>query len=215
MGRLFQTKKTEKLISIKKFLLALFVSVSVVAWIGIATLLADEDDPAENMENTEVHFQNAAQEQHARNVAIKAALQDPDVIDAISKAKESGNFDDVRTLFKQTVADNTRQISDLRAEGKGWGEIVKEFGVHPRYLGLGHFKNKSKYSGYYPTQHHMKSEIKAAKAGTAPGSQKYNDHKNDQPMASNNKRAVNGSHGVGHGRGNGGGNGGGHGRGNK
>lgn len=197
MMRLFPTVITKKQISLNKFLVAFLVCASVVTWIGISTLFADEDDPADNMENTELSFQNAAQAQHAKNVAIKAALQDPDVIAAIEKAKESGNFDEARALFKETVAHNTRQISDMRAESRGWGEIAKEFDVHPKYLGLGHYKHKAKYGAHYQTQHHIKSENKAVKAKNGNG------HNKERGLAL--------GHGVGHGRGNGGG----HGRGKK
>jgi len=208
---LFPTGKTKNQIYLKKFLLAFFVCASVFTWIGISTLFADEDDPADNMENTEHSFQNAAQEQHAKNIAIKAALQDPKVIEAISKAKESGELDDfkaARAQFKETVADITRQISDMRAE-RGWGEIAKEFGVHPKYLGLGHYKHKAKYSAHYQTQHHIKSKSKADKARS------YNGHNKDRGLALGHGKDKSGGHGVGHGRGNGGGNGGGHGRGKK
>ena len=34
----------------------------------------------------------------------------------------------------------------MRDEGRGWGEIAKEFDVHPKYLGLGHFKHETKYA---------------------------------------------------------------------
>ena len=107
------------------------------------------------------------------------------------------------------MTENTRQISEMRAEGRGWGEIAKEFDVHPRYLGLGHYKNKSKYSAHYQTQHHIKSESKAAKARS------YNGHNKDRGLALGHGKDKSGGHGVGHGRGNGGGNGGGHGRGKK
>ena len=208
---LFPTGETKNQISFKKILLAFFVCASVVTWIGISTIFANEDDPADNMENTEHSFQNAAQEQHAKNIAIKAALQDPKVIEAISKAKESGELDDfkaARAQFKETVADITQQISDMRAE-RGWGEIAKEFGVHPKYLGLGHYKNKSKYSAHYQTQHHIKSENKAATARSHKG------HNKDQDLALDHGKNKSGGHGGGNGRGNGGGNGGGHGRGKK
>ena len=202
-------EKTKKQISLKKFLLTFFVCASVVSWIGISTLFADEDDPADNIENNALSFQNTAQEQHAKNVAIKATLQDPNVIEAIEKAKQSGDFEEARALFKETMAENTRQISEMRAEGRGWGEIAKEFDVHPRYLGLGHYKNKSKYSAHYQTQHHIKSESKAAKARS------YNGHNKDRGLALGHGKDKSGGHGVGHGRGNGGGNGGGHGGGKK
>ena len=205
---LFPTEKTKKQISLKKLILTFFVCASVVSWIGISTLFADEDDPADNMEDNELSFQNAAQEQHAKNISIKAALQDPKVIEAIEKAKESGDFKEVRALFKETVADITQQISDMRAE-RGWGEIAKEFGVHPKYLGLGHYKHKSKYAAHYQTQHHIKSKSKADKARS------YNGHNKDRGLALGHGKDKSGGHGVGNGRGNGGGNGGGHGRGKK
>lgn len=197
MVGLFPTGKTKKQISLKKFLLAVFVCASVVTWIGISAIFANEDDPADNMENTELSFQNAAQEKHAKNVAIMAALQDPKVVEAISKAKKSGESDDfkaARALFRETVADITQQISDMRAEGKGLGVIAKEFGVHPKYLGLGHFKNKAKYG-----------------AQTKLSGQKHNGHNKDRGLALGHSKDKSGGHGVGHG----GGNGGGHGSGKK
>jgi hypothetical protein len=203
----FQTAKTKNKIFFKRFLLAFFVCAAVVTWIGISTILADEDDPADNMNDHEADFQNAAQEQHAKNVAIKAALQDPEVIEAISDAKGSGNFEEVRSLFKEKVADYTRHISDLRADGWGWGEIARKFGVDPRYLGLGHYKNKAKYGSHYRIQHPIKSEIKTAKAAAKPGSPKYNGYNKDRSIAKGNGKDVGGGPGASNGRGNGGGQG--------
>jgi hypothetical protein len=195
---LFHTAKAKNQISLKKILLTFFVSASFVTWIGISTLFANEDDPAEEMQNTEHSFQNSAQERHAKNIAIKATLDDPEIIEAISKAKESGDFEEARALFKERVADNIQQILDMRAKGMGWGVIAKEFDVHPKYLGLGHYKHKSKYAT------HTKHE-----------SQNYNGHNKNRGLALGHSKDKSGGHGVGHGRGNGGGNGGGHGRGNK
>ncbi len=222
MMKRFPTQKTNKQISFKKLLLTFLVCASVVSWMGLSTLFADEDDPADNKENTEQSFQNAAQKQHAKNVAIKAALQDPDVIASIEEAKKSGDFEKARALFKETVADNKQQISEMRAEGRGWGEIAKAFDVHPKYLGLGHYKHKSKYGAHYQPQRHHKSEIKAAKARghkthnmKGHRSQKNNSHNKDRGLALGHGKDKSGGHDVGHGRGNGGGNGGGHGRGKK
>ena len=141
---------------------------------------------------------------------------------AIEKAKESGNFEDARALFKETVADNTQQITDMRADGRGWGEIAKAFDMNPKYLGLGHYKHKAKYGAHYQTQYHNKSEIKAAKAKGHKAqsmkghtSQKNNDHNKDRGLALGHGKDKSGGHGIGHGRGNSGGNGGGHGRGKK
>ena len=218
MMKRFPTQKMNKQICFKKLLLTFLVCASVVSWMGISTLFADENDPVDNKENTEQRFQNAAQKQHAKNVAIKAALQDPDVIAAIEEAKESGDFEKARALFKETVTDNKQQISEMRAEGRGWGEIAKEFDVHPKYLGLGHYKHKSKYGAHYKTQHHNNSQIKAAKAKShktksmkGHGSQKSNGYNTDKGVALGHGNDKSGGHGVGHGRGNGGG----HGRGKK
>ncbi len=231
MIRLFPTAKAKKQIPLKKFLLAFFVCAFVVTWIGISTIQADEDDPADNMENTEVSYQNGAQQQRTKNVAIKAALQNPRVIAAIEEAKESGDFEEARALFKRAVAYYTQQISKMRAEGGGWGDILKELGLHPKYAGLGHFKNKAKYGAYYPVQHHMKSEIKAATARSYKGDrmkghgmsdsasngknfaflktkldgQKYNSDNKDRGHS----KDKGGGHGGGRGAGNSGGRGGG------
>ena len=199
------TQKSNTQISLKKMLLTFLVCVSFVSWMGISTLFADEDDPADKMENDELSFQNAAQEKHAKNVAIKAALKDPDVIAAIEEAKKSGDFEEARALFKETVADNTQQISQMRADGRGWGEIAKEFDVHPKYLGLGHYKHKAKYRAHHQTQHHINSEKKVAKAKNDSG------HNKGRGLALGHDKDKSGGHGVGHGRGNGGG----HGRGKK
>jgi hypothetical protein len=241
MIRLFPTGKTKNQISFKKFLLAFFVCASVFTWIGISTIFADEDDPADNMENTEVGFQNAAQQQRTKNVAIKAALQNPEVIKAIAEAKKSGDFEAARALFKRATAYYTQQISEKRAEGRGWGDILKELGLHPKYSGLGHFKNKAKYGVHYPRQHQMKSEIKAATARSFKGEhmkghgesdaasngnkygfsktkltgQNYSRHNKNQGLALGHSKDKSGGHGVGHGRGNEVGNSGGHGGGKK
>jgi len=94
-----------------------------------------------------MNFQNAAQERHAKNLAIKLTLRDPEVIDALSEARQSGEYEEARTLFKNTLAENMQEISNKRAEGWGWGEIAKYYEVHPKYLGLGHYKHRAKHPG--------------------------------------------------------------------
>ena len=233
MIRLLSIAKAKKQIPLKKFLLAFFVCAFVVTWIGISTIQADEDDPADNMDNTELSFQNAAQQQRTKNVAIKAAFEDPDVINAISEAKESGDFEAARDLIKETVELITKDILDMRAEGRGWGDILKELGLHPKYAGLGHFKNKAKYGAYYPAQHHMKSEIKAATARSFKGDsmkghgmsdsasngkkfgfsktklagQNYNGQNKNRGLALGHSKDKGGGHGGGRGAGNSGGHG--------
>ena len=238
---LFPVGKTKTQIPLKKLLLAFFVCAAVVTWIGISTIQADEDDPADDTENTEVGYQNGAQQQRTENVAIKAALQNPRVIAAIEEAKEDGDFEKARAVFNRAVAHYTEQISTMRAEGRGWGDILKELDVHPRYAGLGQFKNKAKYGVHYPKQHQMKSEIKAATARSFKGEhmkghgesdaasngnkygfsktkltgQNYSRHNKNQGLALGHSKDKSGGHGVGHGRGNEVGNSGGHGGGKK
>lgn len=193
MIRLFPTCINRKQLFLKQFLLTFFICASVAVWMGISTIQADENDPGDYVENTEVNFQNNAQEQHAKNVAIKAALQDPEVIAAISDAKQSGDFEAARTLFRETVAEFMQQISDRRAAGEGWGYIAKDLGVHPKYLGLGHFKNKEELAG-----------------------QNYSSQNKDSGgLALGHSKDKGGGHGVDNGHGNGGGNSGGHGGGKK
>ena len=188
MIRLLPTYTTKTQLSLKKFLLAFFICASVATWFGISTIQADEYDPGDYMENTEVNFQNAAQEQHTKNIAIKAALQDDAVITAISEAKKSGDYEAARTEFKETVAKFMQEISDRRAEGEGWGYIAKDLGVHPKYLGLGHYKNNAKLAG-----------------------QNYSSQNKDRGLALGHSKDKSGGHGFGHGGGNGHGNGGGNG----
>jgi len=232
---LFPVGKTKTQIPLKKLLLAFFVCAAVVTWIGISTIQADEDDPADDTENTEVGYQNGAQQQRTENVAIKAALQDPRVIAAIEKAKEERDFEKARALFNRAVEYYTEQISTMRVEGRGWGDILKELDVHPRYAGLGQFKNKVKYGVHYPKQHQMKSEIKAAtarsfkgesmkghgksdsasngkKSGfskTKPAVQNYSIHNSSQGLALGHSKGKGkgGGHGFGHGHSNDGGKG--------
>ena len=151
---LFPTGKAKKQIPLNKFLFAFFVCASVVTWIGISTIFADENDP---VDNTETSFQNAAQAQHANNIAIMAALQDPDVIDA---KKEQDP--DLANIINEKIAEINEEILKLRAEGNGWGYITKLKKVSPKYLGLGH-------RSYISSQLPMQSEIKAAAARSYKG----------------------------------------------
>ncbi len=189
---LLPTSIAKKQFSLKKILLAFFICATVVTWIGISATQADETDPGDYMENGKVSFQNTAQKRHAKNIAIKAVLQDDAVMEEISDLKESGDLEAARDRFKEAVRENMQEISNRRAEGEGWGYIAKQFGVHPRYVGLGHFKNKAKLA-----DHDYSSQSKAR--GLALG------HSKDKG----------GSYGVaqtnGNGHGKSGGNGGGHG----
>ena len=153
MIRLFPTYTNRKQLFIKHFLLIFFICASAATWIGISTIQADDVDPGDHAGNHEVNFQNAAQEQHAKNIAIKAALQDTGLMQEISSAKDNGDVEAARTQFKEAVATYMQEISEKRAEGEGWGNIAKDYGVHPKYLGLGHFKKNKEHAGqYYSSQ---------------------------------------------------------------
>lgn len=99
-------------------------------------------------DHVEVSFSNHAQAQHARNVAVVAARQDPDVRAAFLKARETGAREDLaraRALLAKTERAIFRRIAHVRASGKGWGQIAHYYGVHPGVLGLGHSKRKAQY----------------------------------------------------------------------
>ena len=196
MIRLLLNSTTKKQLSLKNFLLTFFICAAVVTWIGLSVIQADETDPGDYVENSKVNFQNAAQRRHAKNVAIKAVLQDDAVMEEISDLKESGEYEAARARFKEEVRENMCEISNKRAEGEGWGNIAKYYGVHPKYLGLGHFKNNKELAG-----------------------QNYSSQNKNRGLALGHSKDKGGGHGVGHGggngHGNGGGNGGGHGGGKK
>jgi|GEM_PF-5585305 len=162
MTWLFATDTTKKQRFSKKFLLALFICASAASWIGISTIQADENDPGEYMENNDVNFQNAAQKRHAKNLAIKMALQDDDLMNEISDAKKNEDYEEARNRFKDAVAENMEEISNRRAEGWGWGYIARYYGVDPKYLGLGHFKKKAKQADL---NHHSQQEARGLALG--------------------------------------------------
>ena len=109
-------------LSIKFLFLSIFVCISMVAWLGISDLRADEDDLEDNKYENEEGYQNSAQEQHLKNIAEEAERQKPD-----------------------SDEDFYELIENMRSEGMGLGQIVhalnREHGleIHPSVLGLGHY----------------------------------------------------------------------------
>jgi hypothetical protein len=102
-----------------------------------------------------VSFPNHAQAQHARNVAVVAARQDPDVRAAFLKARETGAREDLaraRALLARTERAIFRRIAHVRASGVGWGQIAHYYGVHPGVLGLGHSKRNAQ-NGWKSSMH--------------------------------------------------------------
>ena len=123
--RLLSTGKNLKKISSKYVLITFFFCISMVAWFGTTDLRADEH---------EAGFQNAAQAQHADNVARQAALQDDKVIELI----ELGRYKAARAVYNDRVETFTRQIARMRAAGMEWEKITDKYDVHDSVLGLGH-----------------------------------------------------------------------------
>lgn len=186
MSWLFATDTAKKQPALKRILLAFIIFAAAALWIGISAIQADETDPGDYTENNEVNFQNAAQKRHAKNLAIKMALQNDDLMNEISDAKKNEDYEEARNRFKMAVAENMEEISNMRAEGWGWGYIAQHYGVDPKYLGLGHFKKKAKHADL---NHDSQQEAQGLALG----------HSKDKGD----------SYGVAQGRGNGHGNGGG------
>ena len=182
MIRLFPIYTNRRKLSLKQIFLVFLISASAITWIDISTIQAEEVAPGDYVGTTEVNFQNATQEQLARNIAIEAALKDEPVTAAI----QSGNDEEARAQFEEAVEAYMHEISDKRAEGEGWGNIAMDLGVHPGYLGLGHSKKDASFAG-----------------------QNYSSQNKDGGLAIGHSMDEGGGHGGENGHGNGGGNGGG------
>ena len=166
MNWLIPKGKVGKQISIQNLLSIFLIGTFIVTGIGISSLWANED----NTEN--FSYQNAAQAQHARNVAKQATFQDPDVVEAFARAKESKDPDDfkyARELFHDKLEDYSEQISDMRSSGMGWGNIAKHLDVHPSVLGRGHSKFSNKHNFTHSKHSRMRSKIKTATAKSYKG----------------------------------------------
>jgi hypothetical protein len=213
---LLSTGKNKNKISVKYLLLTFFVCVSMVAWLGISDLRADEDDPEDNTDEFKVRFHNAAQAQHADNVARQAALQDPLVIDLI----ERGRLKAAKAVYLGKVETFTQQISRMRASGMGWGDIVHNinimynYEIHPSVLGLGHSPITFKESVHFSKHSSMKSKSKIVQRNSdlAYANSRHNNQGKGLALGHSKDKSSNGG---GHGGGNGGGNGGGKGHGKK
>ena len=162
MSWLFATDTSKKQPALKRILLAFIIFAAAALWIGISAIQADETDPGEYTENNEVNFQNDSQARHAKNLAIKMALQDDDLMNEILDAKKNEDYEEARNRFKMAVAENMEEISNRRAEGWGWGYIAHYYKVDPKYLGLVHFKKKAKHADL---NHHRQQEAQGLALG--------------------------------------------------
>ncbi|NIS69950.1 MAG: hypothetical protein GTO12_13705 [Proteobacteria bacterium] len=196
MNRLFSVRSTGKERPVGVILSTFLVLICITIWAGKSALQASEDTGY----TVEVSFPNDAQAQLAENVATSAALRDLGVVAAFEYAKKTGNSGDLanaEALLAEKVENLIQEIADMRRADMGWGEIAREFGVHPGVLGLGHSKKEARDGLQAHVKGHTENPGKKLGLGHDLGS----DH------------SV--GHGGGHGRGHGGGNGGGHGGKNK
>ena len=221
MDGLLLTGKNEKKISAKYLFLIFFVCVSMVAWLGISDLKADETDPDGKPDEYEVRYQNAAQEQRTDNVARQAAWQDPDVIELIEDSK----YKEAKKEYHRIVETLTRQITRMRAAGMGWGDILHKinmeynYDLHPSVLGLGHSPKSFKESVHHSKPSYKKSESKMVRKDSdmAYASSRQNNQGKGLALGHSKNESSNrgGGHGGGNGGSKGGGSGGGKGNGKK
>ena len=172
MNWLLSKRKSGKQILTKSRLSIFMLGIFIVIGTGISGIWADEDNAENDMDHTHFSYQNAAQEQHAHNLAHQAALQDPEVARAIALAKTSKESEDIQNakdLFQAKMDEVSKHIAELRAEDTGWGKIAQLVNVHPSYLRRGQSITFSKHSISYSNHVNTKSEGKAANARSTKG----------------------------------------------
>ena len=84
-------------------------------------------------------------------------------VDVAARERELGAAEEELTERRIAVLSkdsgvSEAEIASMRAEGKGWGVIAKELGVHPGVLGVGHGKGPK---GTPPGQAKVKAKGKA------------------------------------------------------
>ncbi len=184
-------------------------------------------------------FNNPAQAAHAENLATVAAQNDPNVQAAFAALKDaelalqdaiaSGipeaiamaqvAYNNAETnaeiALAQATSTTLSEISAMRSDGLGWGEIAHALGVHPGVLGLGHTKGKNAQltaeiqmatardmQTGLAKGHSMSSGINSGDKGLGPGKSRYGDRKSDN--IDSHSLGNTDSHGGGHGGGHGG-----------
>ena len=138
----------------------------VIFQMSSITIWAETQSVQANVDQEVANFSNPAQAAHASNLAAAAAQNDTNVQAAFTALNEaelalqnaiaSGDkkaideaqvtYDKAKTNAETALAQATgttlSEISAMRSEGLGWGEIAHELGIHPGVLGLGHTKGK-------------------------------------------------------------------------
>lgn len=132
------------------------------------------EQPMEDGEDEKPAFVNATQAQRAINVAEEYAEKkaselekaEEEAANAQQAVDDAGDdvpqelLDDLEAANQKVTDLMTEQgvsvedITAMRLEGMGWGEIMHQLGLHPSILGMGHknaFKNK-KWNGEIPEE---------------------------------------------------------------
>jgi hypothetical protein len=217
MTGLLLAGKNQKKISAKYLFLTFFICVSMIAWLGISELRADEDDPDKNPDEYEVRYQNAAQVQRTDNVAREGALKDPYVNELI----DEGHYRRARAVYHGIVETLTRQITRMRAAGMGWGDIVHkinmeyDYELHPSVLGLGHSSKSFKESVHHSKPSYKKSKSKMVQRDSDLAYAYSHQNNQGKGLALGHSKNKSSNRGGGNGGNKGGGNGGGRGNGKK
>ena len=105
--------KAQKRISIRYLLSIFILCAAVVTVIGLSSIWAETEGT-----ETDSRFQNDAQTQHAQNIAIEAAFQDPEVIEA--KNRDMGKDKDF-ALGQGKKQNNGRGAGNGGGRGGGNG----------------------------------------------------------------------------------------------
>ena len=204
---------------------------SIIFQMGLVSVIAQTQSTQDisMLSQERSTFSNPAQAAHAENLANVAAQNDPRVErafttlenaeKALEAAKATGNqtiiaaaqrnYDIAKTHAENALARAacvaTSEISAMRSNGMGWGQIAHELGVHPGLLGLGHSKE-------------ITATDRDSKTGLAMGHSMTASSDNSGGKGSGNSYVAsghsNGGAAAGHGGGNAGGHGGGNGGGN-
>ena len=218
---------------------------SIIFQMGLVSVIAQTQSTqdASMVSQERSTFSNPAQAAHAENLANVAAQNDPRVErafttlenaeKALEAAKATNNPEIIAAAIKnyaiaKTHAENalaratcvtTWEISAMRSNGMGWGQIAHELGVHPGVLGLGHSKEITATDRDSKTGLAMGHSMTASNSDNSGSRGSGNayvafGHSNGGAAAAGHGGGNAGGNGGGGGGGNAGGNGGGHGGGN-
>ena len=112
--------------------LKILFALVFAAIFAVATIPVSADDNSQ--EDTTSHFTSHAQVQRAENLANIHAEKTVDPNLTETEYQEA----------LASAADTTKEaISEMRESGMGWGQIAHELDIHPGFLGLGHYKDKT------------------------------------------------------------------------